>query len=143
MSRGQNYLGIARKAGAIELGEEKTGTAVRAGKAKLVILASDASPNAVKRAEGFSFGRSVLLLTVPLTKEEISGATGKNGCSMAAFTDLGLAANFASALAQEQGGDYSAAAAELQLRLERAVRRKSGPRTQADSSKQGKRRNSV
>lgn len=87
-----NYLGLMRKANAIEIGEKDTGSAVHAGKAKLVLLASDASGNAAKRAETFVFGRNVPLVTVPFTKEEISNKVGKSGCSMAAVCDAGFAA---------------------------------------------------
>ena len=41
-----------RRAGKIDLGETATGAAVRAGRARLLLLAADASENARKRAEG-------------------------------------------------------------------------------------------
>ena len=41
-----NMLGLMRRANAIQIGETNTGSAVRAGKAKLLLLASDASDNA-------------------------------------------------------------------------------------------------
>ena len=41
-----NLLGLMRKANAIAVGETNTGGAVRAGKAKLLLLAADASDNA-------------------------------------------------------------------------------------------------
>ena len=47
-----NLLGLMRKANALRIGEEETGAAVREHEAKLVLLASDASPNARKRASG-------------------------------------------------------------------------------------------
>ena len=48
------FLGLMRRAGKLSVGEEGTGQAARAGKAKLILLASDASPNACDRAEGFA-----------------------------------------------------------------------------------------
>lgn len=39
MNNAMRYLGLARKAGHLEVGEENVGTAVRLGKAKLVVLA--------------------------------------------------------------------------------------------------------
>ena len=45
-----NLLGLMRRANALSIGEEDTGSAVREHAAKLVLLASDASPNAKKRA---------------------------------------------------------------------------------------------
>ena len=52
-----NLLGLMRRANAISLGETNTGASVRAGKAKLLLLALDASENARHRAEGFVHGR--------------------------------------------------------------------------------------
>ena len=65
MSKALRYLGIARKAGFLELGEENTGAAVRGSKAKVVFLAADASDNARRRAEGFVYGKNIPLLTLP------------------------------------------------------------------------------
>ena len=45
-----NLLGLMRKANAVQIGETDAGSAVRAGSAKLLILASDASDNATSRA---------------------------------------------------------------------------------------------
>ena len=57
MNKALNYLGLAKKAGLLEIGEENTGAAIRGGKARLVLLASDASDNAGRRAEGFLHGK--------------------------------------------------------------------------------------
>ena len=38
-------LGLAKKAGRLEMGEEPVGAACRARQAKLVLLAQDAAPN--------------------------------------------------------------------------------------------------
>ncbi|MGN1001573.1 MAG: L7Ae/L30e/S12e/Gadd45 family ribosomal protein [Oscillospiraceae bacterium] len=143
MSKALNYLGIARKAGCIEIGEENTGIAVRAGKARLALLASDASDNARRRAEGFVNRTNTPLLTVPFSKTEISDTVGKNGCSMAAFTDIGLASSFVSALRQEYGEDYSELAGLLEERLNKARQRKSEARAHERNRKTGNRRSSV
>ena len=76
MDRVLRYLGLARRGGLLETGEESTGAAARAGKAKLILLAADASDNARSRAEGFVRGRRTVLLTAPCTKETISHAVG-------------------------------------------------------------------
>ena len=89
-----NLLGLMRKANALRIGEEDTGSAVREHEAKLVLLASDASPNAQKRAAGYMFGSKAPLITAPFTKEEISAHVGKSGCSMAAVCDIGFADAF-------------------------------------------------
>ena len=114
-----------RRAGRLEIGEENTGAAVRRGSAKAVFLASDASENARKRAEGFLAGRRALLVTLPYSKEQLSERLGKSGCSMAACTDFGLAAAFLSALAEGEDGDrFSEPAQEMRRRADRAARRR-------------------
>ena len=128
------YLGIARKGGFVETGEEKAGALVKTGKARLLIVAADASPHARRRAEGYVYAPGVPLLVVPYTKAELSAASGRPGCSMAAFTDLGLAARFAGALAEEYGEQFREIAEGLAARQAR-VKTKVG--------KSGKRRKTV
>lgn len=86
-----NLLGMMRRANAIAPGEDNTCEAVRAGKAKLLLLAADASANACHRAENLTVGHNAELVKLPFTKEEISSHVGTGGCSMAAVTDLGFA----------------------------------------------------
>jgi ribosomal protein L7Ae-like RNA K-turn-binding protein len=93
MDKAARYLGIARKAGYLEIGAENCGAAVRSGKAKLLLLASDASDNARQRAEGFIYGRNTPLAVLPDDKETLSGLTGTPNCAMLAFTDIGLASS--------------------------------------------------
>lgn len=139
-NRAIRYLSIARKAGSLQLGEEDTGIAVRGGKAKLVLLAFDASDNARRRAEGFVYGRKMPLVRLPYTKEEISFATGKGGCSMLAVTDIGLASSFLSALAQQNPELYAETARELEAKREKADKRKAEAAAHRRNVKTGKRR---
>ena len=102
MHKALNYIGLAKKAGSIELGETNTGAAIRAGKGKILVLASDASENARRRAENFVSGTQIPLVTLPFSKAEISQVSGTAGCSMATFTDIGLAAVFIRTLAESE-----------------------------------------
>ena len=106
MNKALGLLGLARKAGALITGEENSRLAVRSGRARLLVVSADASDNARKRAEDFVKGTNVPLTALPLTKEAVSSATGRPGCSMAVFTDTGLAAAFLKALAAEYAEDY-------------------------------------
>lgn len=137
------YFSIARKAGLLELGEEDTGAAVRGGKAKVVFLAADASDNALRRAQGFVHGRDVPLLRIDRRKEDISGATGKGGCSMAAVTDVGLADSMLSVLAEEDPQRYAEAAAVIEKRHAKADKRKAEAKAHAINKKIGKRRTAI
>ena len=111
-----HLLGLMRRANAIAVGEVNTGAAAHGGKAKLLLLASDASDNARHRAEGFTAGRTVPQLELPFTKEEFSSAVGVNGGSMAAITDLGFANALLKALAAEDPERYGAAAQAMEER---------------------------
>ena len=135
MSKALNYLGIARMSGNIELGEDNAAALVKAGKARMLIVASDTSDAAKRRAEGYVFGRSAPLVEVPFTKQEISEITGKPGCSMAAIRDMGLAKSFADSLAEEYGAPYTEVAAALGAKLAKMKARKSAGRKSGNRRK--------
>lgn len=142
MTKALKYLGLAKKAGMLEIGEENTGTAIRWGKARFVLLASDASDNARRRLTGFLYEKDIPMLRVPLTKEEISIETGKNGCSMAAFTDVGFAHSFVQALC-DSGVDCGAIAERLLEDKKRIQKRRQEAKQHEKNKKFGKRRKSV
>lgn len=138
-----NLLGLMRKANAIAVGETNTGGAVRAGKAKLLLLAADASDNARSRARGFAHGRDVVTVTLPFTKDEIAAHVGVSGCAMAAITDIGFANAFMKSLAAAVPDGYDESAAEIQRRFEKADRRKKEAAAHEKNKRIGKRRNNV
>ena len=118
-----------RRAGKIEIGETGTGAAVRAGRARLLLLAADASENARKRAEGYLYGRRALLVPLPYAKAELVAQRGKSGCSMAACTDFGLSAAFLEALAEKAPEEYGPLSLEMERRADKAARRRAaGPK---------------
>jgi ribosomal protein L7Ae-like RNA K-turn-binding protein len=127
MDKAQSYLGLARKAGLLSMGEDGCGDTVSAGRAKLLLLASDASPGTVKRAKAMLAGHRAPMETLPWERETLSALLGKAGCSILCFTDLPLAARFAAAMADAspQWGDT---AELLARREEKAARRKAAPR---------------
>ena len=102
MDKALNYLGLARKAGLAELGEEPVGGAARALHARLVIVASDASDHTWRRAMSFVAGTKQQVLRVPFTKDQLGLAIGRQELAIAAFTDAALAASFVKALPQTE-----------------------------------------
>lgn len=102
MDKALNYLALARKGRMIELGEEPVGAAARAGHARLVVVASDASDHTWRRAKSFVAGTDQQCLSVPFTKDELGMAVGRTSLAMAAFTDASMALAFAKALAQPE-----------------------------------------
>ena len=140
MDKDLNYLAIAQKAGLLVTGEENTGIAIRAGKAKLVMLASDASENAQSRARGFLYGRNTPLIILPRTKAEIAEAVGRSSCSMAALTDTGLAFMIASVLAEVNSDVYGETAGYLAEKKRREAQRKTEAKSHDRNKKMGRRK---
>ncbi len=138
-----NLLGLMRKANAVQIGETDAGAAARAGSAKLLILASDASDNAKSRAKGFVYGKGIPLITVPFLKEEISAHVGKSGCSMAAVCDLGFADSFLKLLQQISPGLYDETAQIIAAELDREKRRRRERMSHEKNKRIGKRRNNA
>ena len=93
-----NYLGLARKGGNLETGDEPVRAAVRAGHARLVLLAADAGDHTQRRAENLSRSWAVPVLATPWTKLELGRAAGSRSCALAAFTEPRLALAFLRAL---------------------------------------------
>ncbi len=135
-----NLLGLMRRANAVSVGELNTGATVKAGKAKLLLIAADASENARHRAEGFTIGKRVLTVELPFTKAELAAALGLNGCSMAAITDMGFSNALLKILVAMDSEKYTETAQELQKRSEKAERRKNGAAARERKKQIGKRR---
>lgn len=133
-------LGLMRRANAIQVGEEGSGAAVHAGKARLLLLAEDASDNARRRAESFVNGRRAQLITLPFSKEELAAGLGVGGGSMAAVTDLGFADALMKLLAGIDPERYAADAAETGRRAQKAARRKAETAAAKGKQRTGKRR---
>lgn len=118
-----SLLGLAKKAGKLELGEEPVGAACRSRKARVVLLASDAAANTMRRASHFGQAGQVPFVTIPFTKVEIGQMAGRSTCAMSAVTDVGLAAALLSKLAASDPETYGAAAGLLHGKAEKALQR--------------------
>ena len=105
-----HMLGLARKAGRLEIGEEPVGAACRARQAKLVLLACDAASNTFRRAAHFGEAGNVLWLEVPFTKAELGFALGRGSCAMLALTDVGFASSLVQKLSARDPEKYGPAA---------------------------------
>ena len=86
-----SLLGLALRAGRLAVGEEPVGAACRGHKAYLLLLASDAADNTIRRASHFSqSAKNTICLQLPLTKAELGSGLGRTSCAMAALTDIGM-----------------------------------------------------
>lgn len=133
-------LGLMRRANAIQPGEDRAGDAVQAGRAKLLLLASDAADNARRRAEHLVNGWRAQLVELPFDRAELGEALGLGGCSMAAVTDLGFAGALTELLAGIDPERYAELAAETDRRRSKAQRRKKETEALKRNERNGKRR---
>ena len=101
-----HLLGLAKKAGRLEIGEEPVGAAARAHQARVLLLAADAAPNTVRRAAHFGEAGGALWLQMPFTKAELGEQLGRSSCAMLAVTDFGFAAALAEKLAARDEERY-------------------------------------
>ena len=100
MDKALNYLALARKGGMAELGEEPVGGAARAGKAYVILVASDAGDHTWRRAKSFAAGTDQQAIKLPYTKDELGMAIGRSALAIAAITDVQMALALAASLPQ-------------------------------------------
>jgi len=131
-------LGLARKAGAVEIGEESTGIAARSGKARALFTASDASENTLRRVRNFAANYDLPHLELPFTKDELGDALGVSSCAALAMTDAGLAASFAEKLEAEFPGRFTQPLELLRLKAEKIEQRKREARAHERNLRTGK-----
>ncbi len=138
MHKALNYLSIARKGGLVELGEEPCGGAARAGHARLVVVASDASDHTWRRAKSYVAGTSQQCIKAPFSKDELGQATGRSSLAMAAFTDPSLALAFVRALGDSE--DYREVEQELDKKSKRLRQRQNEEKAHQHNKRVGKKR---
>ena len=136
MDKALNYLALARKARRIEVGEEPVGAAARAGKVKLVVVASDASDHTWRRAKSFVAGTDQQCLRAPFSKDELGMAVGRESLAIAAFTDPALALAFVQAL--EQPEKYKAVLEMLEYFTKRVRQRQQEAKAHQRNVRKGK-----
>ncbi|HHT17809.1 MAG TPA: 50S ribosomal protein L7 [Papillibacter sp.] len=133
-------LGLAKKAGLLEIGEDSVTRAVRAHKACVIFTASDASPNAQRRAGQLAAQRRCPHVSLPLTKEELGALVGRRTPGILAMTDAGLAHRYVSQLAQVDPEKYASDAEALRQRAERIAQRRKEMAAHLRNKRTGKRR---
>ncbi len=138
MDKALNYLALARKAGRIELGEEPVGAAARAQKARLVVVASDASDHSWRRAKSFVAGTEQLCIRTGFDKDQLGQATGRTSLAMAAFTDPAMALAFLKALNQPE--QFREEMESLDRRAKRIRQRQSEAKAHLHNKQRGKKK---
>ena len=138
MDKALNYLALARKAGLAELGEEPVGAAARAGKAHLIVVASDASDHSWRRAKSFAAGTNQQCLRLGYTKDQLGQAIGRDALAMAAVTDAALALALVRSL--EQPEKYGSETAVLEEKVRREKQRRSEQKAHQKNVRMGKKK---
>ena len=136
MDKALNYLALARKAGRIELGEEPVGGAARAQKARLVVVAGDASDHTWRRAKSFVAGTAQQCVRLSFTKDEMGMAVGRSSLAIAAFTDPAMALAFLKALGKPEV--YADALENLEGRTRRIRQRQAEEKAHQRNKRSGK-----
>ena len=135
-NRALNYLALAKKGRLVELGEEPVGAVTRAVKARLVVVANDASDHTWRRAKSIVAGTEQQCIRVPFTKEELGFVVGRTSLAIAAFTDAALALAFVKALpAPEKFKDVADA---LDLKAQKLRQRKEEAKAHQRNVRKGK-----
>lgn len=133
-----HLLGLAKKAGRLEIGEEPVGASCRSRQARLVLLAADAAPSTRRRAAHFGQAGDVLWLEIPFPKSELGFMLGRSSCAMLALTDAGFAAAAVEKLAAREPDRYGPAARQLRTQADRVLQRQREQRRK--DLRQGKRK---
>ncbi len=135
-----SMLGLALKAGRVEVGEEPVGAAARAKKARVIFVAQDAAPSSVRRAQSFARTGSTLCVTLPADKDALGRSLGRSSVAMCAVTDIGFAQSLVQKLAALDSETYQDAADTLAVKARRARERKEEQLRHEKNLRQGKKR---
>ena len=135
-----SMLGLAHKAGKVEIGEEPVGSAARAKKARVIFLAEDAAPSTKRRAKSFAETGSCILLPIPAEKDNMGQVLGRTSCAMCAVTEIGFASAIVKKLAAIEPEKYQAAADALAVKAKRAQERRQEQAQHEKNLKNGRKR---
>lgn len=96
-----SLLGLARRAGKVEVGDEAARSACSHGTAKILLIASDSSDRTREAFEFIAESASIPHISVAETREELGNALGKRPCAVVAICDTGFSAGIVKKLAAE------------------------------------------
>lgn len=138
MDKALNYLSLARKGGKAELGEEPVGGVARAGKAYLILAASDCSDHTWRRAKSYVAGTQQQCIRLPYTKDQMGMAIGRQELAMAAITDVSLALALVQSLPEP--AKYAAVAEVLEEKSKKMAQRKKEAQAHKKNVAKGKKK---
>ena len=133
-------VGLARKAGKIEVGEEPVSIAARTHKARLIPMAGDTAENTQRRGKSLEEIGNCPCLSIPCTKSELGFALGRSSCAILAITDTSFAAAAAKKLAELDPELCGEAAQRLDRKAEKAFRRQKETRAREKAERSSARK---
>jgi ribosomal protein L7Ae-like RNA K-turn-binding protein len=133
-----NTLGLARRAGALAVGEEPVLEACKTKKARVLLVAADAADNTADKALRLADQSGAPLVTLPYDKAQVGFALGRSACALLAVTDMGLAAALVGKLAAAQRSRYGETAEALEEQARRFQRRKRAKALEKRQAKAGR-----
>lgn len=98
-------IGLAKKAGRLEAGNDLCKEAVYEQKTRLVLIASNAAERVVRDFERIKEEYNFFILFVPYTKEELASVAASASCAVCAVTDINFAAEIAHKMADLTKGE--------------------------------------
>ena len=96
-----SLLGLCRRAGKVEIGDEAVRSACSNGTAKVLLVASDASEKTCEAFEFIADNVNIPHIRVSETREELGNALGKRPCAVVAICDTGFSAAIINKLAPD------------------------------------------
>lgn len=132
-----HMVGLAKRAGRLEVGEEPVGAACRARDCRLILVARDAADNSFRRVRHFADAGQCLWISVPYTKDELGSAVGRTSCAMLAVTDVGFAEAIVKKLAAVDPEKYTVTAEKLSIKAQRAAQRRQEQRSHEKNLQRG------
>ncbi len=84
-------LGLARRAGKLTYGNDKTIEAL--GSTAVLLIAEDCAPRTLRNAERTAAEQNVPVVRIPFTKECLGSAIGTKPVCLVGITDQGFAAS--------------------------------------------------
>jgi ribosomal protein L7Ae-like RNA K-turn-binding protein len=118
-----HLLGLSKKAGRLELGEEPVSAACRAHKARVVLIAADAAENTIRRAAHFGEIGAVPVVKLSFSKSELGFTTGRASCALLALTDIGFASSLLKKLAEADPEQYGETAELISGKAKKVLQR--------------------
>ena len=138
MNKAMNYLGLARRGGLAELGEEPVGAIARTGKAYVILVAGDASDHTWRRAKSYAAGTDQQCIRLECTKDEMGQAVGRTSLAIAAVTDVQLALALVQALDRPE--QYREALEVLASKAAKAKKRQAEAKAHKRNVRMGKKK---